>query len=583
MKSINKAYETFHKYRFIFEIIFVLSLYAASYYKLGGFYFETNDDHLLEDIMSGNLTGSIDNHTIYNGVLYPSIVSFLYNVIPTLPWHGIVLMLLHVLLILVPLDVATSVMKNWWSYIFTIMGFSSCFLFSFYTNNLFQYTSTSMLLATAGYLCLILTGLQKGSFIWFAVFEVLAYSLRPNSMEIIQPLGCAVLVGLFLCKNRLSKNSLRKALLHVFMPIGTSLAIIFIGIVSYNLLYSGDEWKFALKENDARSYLMDYSGFPEYEEVSDILDEKGVSFEEYDGYYGAYIAYDWDTQKGTLAAISEYAKLKEESFSFESLLNIFKWVYFDSYREDTKGILTINLYLIVFILLVIVASRRFKYFIPLLCYYASKAISWGYVYYKGRMPSRVMFPLYQTEAYLLLAILFLLAIEVKNDLNSTFGLSLKKVLNGIVTVVIAAMLFFYSYKAGKLQYYAVTYTIQANSMLELNNTLINEYTSGNSENCYIISDSVYGYFRRSIFYVPPKSNYILSGSWYSSSPSAYLYSKKYVNMDKQLYFITSVDEGLIRKLNVELAYFEAKYNMKPEVCDTIISPTGGEYLVYRIR
>ena len=113
MKYINKAYEIFHRYRFIFEVIFVLSLYAASYYKLGGFYFETNDDHTLEDVMSGALTGTCDNHTIHNGVIYPSIVSFLYKTIPSLPWHGIMLMLFHVLLILIPLNFATSVVENW--------------------------------------------------------------------------------------------------------------------------------------------------------------------------------------------------------------------------------------------------------------------------------------------------------------------------------------------------------------------------------------------------------------------------------------------------------------------------------------
>ena len=582
MKYINKAYEIFHRYRFIFEVIFVLSLYAASYYKLGGFYFETNDDHTLEDVMSGALTGTCDNHTIHNGVIYPSIVSFLYKTIPSLPWHGIMLMLFHVLLILIPLNFATSVVENWGGYILTVMGFGSCFLLSLYTNVLFQYTSTAILLAAAGYLCLILSGCKKSGFIWFAFFEVFAYSLRPDSMEIIQPLGCASLLGLCLCKNKLNWNKLKRLEIQVLMPIGAALAIIIIGNVSYNFLYSGEDWRAALKEHEARIYLKDYVGFPEYDEVSDILDEKGISFEEYDGYYGAYIAYDWDTSKGTLVAVSEYMKSKEEPFSSDRLIDIFKWVYFDSYREDTKGISTINFLMLVIVLIAIIVGRHFKYFIPLLCYYASKAISWGYVYYKGRMPSRVMFPLYQTEAYLLLAMLFLLTIEVKNDSNCTTGISMKKVLKSTSIVVIAMVLFFYSYKAGKLQYYAVTYSTQADPLLELNNTLINEYTSDNSENSYIISDSVYGYFRRSIFYVPPKANYILSGSWYSSSPGAYLYSKNYLNVDKPLYFITSVDEGLTRKINVELAYFEQKYGTEPEVCETITSPTGGEYLVYRI-
>lgn len=73
----------------------LLYLFAVS--KMTGLCFETNDDRVITEILSGTLTGEPDGHTVQSNYLLSYPLSVLYRVSVRVPWYGGLLVLCHFL------------------------------------------------------------------------------------------------------------------------------------------------------------------------------------------------------------------------------------------------------------------------------------------------------------------------------------------------------------------------------------------------------------------------------------------------------------------------------------------------------
>lgn len=84
---------------------------------------------------------------------------------------------------------------------------------------------------------------------------------------------------------------MRDKIRFLLLTLGIVIGCFALGELGTAVGYHNAEWKEYLRYNNARTEMFDYYGKPEYEEVSDILSEYGVSRAEYEAYKG-YIILD---------------------------------------------------------------------------------------------------------------------------------------------------------------------------------------------------------------------------------------------------------------------------------------------------
>ena len=122
----------------------------------------------------------------------------------------------------------------------------------------------------------------------------------------LQPLGLSAIAGLLLTDKR---KNVRDKIRFLLLTLGIVIGCFALGELGTAVGYHNAEWKEYLRYNNARTEMFDYYGKPEYEEVSDILSEYGVSRAEYEAYKG-YIILDGNLNTECAEKIAAYAKAK---------------------------------------------------------------------------------------------------------------------------------------------------------------------------------------------------------------------------------------------------------------------------------
>ena len=231
-----KAYSFIRKYAIIAEILFCAFIFWLAYLK-AGLWFETEDDAVIHNLLSGFITGKPEWHTLYNSPLLTVPMTWFYSIAPGVPWWGALLLLCHGLSILIPLDAIIKKSKNLFNTLTYSIGFVFCVISFWYVRSRIQHTSTAMLLAIAGYVALVLYEEKKNLWV-FGILEFLSYVIRPEAMEIIQPIG----LGLVIASLVVNDEKLVKNIKKVLLPIGILLGIILVGMISNKIAYSRIEW-----------------------------------------------------------------------------------------------------------------------------------------------------------------------------------------------------------------------------------------------------------------------------------------------------------------------------------------------------
>ena len=84
------------KYR-IPAALCLAALWIFLIYHFTGIFFETNDDRIITEILSGSMTGSPEAHTYYVDYILGFLLSSLYNMTTAIPWYGGMLVLFQFL------------------------------------------------------------------------------------------------------------------------------------------------------------------------------------------------------------------------------------------------------------------------------------------------------------------------------------------------------------------------------------------------------------------------------------------------------------------------------------------------------
>ncbi|MCD8132140.1 MAG: hypothetical protein LUE16_12895 [Lachnospiraceae bacterium] len=390
-------------------------------------------------------------------------------------------------------------------------------------------------------------------------------------MLMIQPFGMAVLAGSFLAHCGYKEKSEWK---RMGICVCSAAVAIFLGQIGNAVGYSSEEWKAYNQFNDASVVMFDYYGFPDYEEVQDILDKYGVTETEYAA-YANYVMIEWDLSVECVQELAEYVQATRAGTMVnlgvllkEACASLFSLNRLES--NNLVGILWIGAALCCVLL------RKKEVIFPFLLLAVARTAVWSYLIYHGRLPYRVTRPLLFAEA----ALLLILLLDAWKGKTQTKGIH---ILAGGVSICFVL----WACITGQRQF---TYVVKVNSTQEIMSQSfqeIKDYCDANPANQYILdcnsfSDCIGPALGTA---VNGTANYVYSGGWYSNSPNMLQWLDEYLGdlecSSSSVYLIIYDWSGELNAQNcgITVQYLMEKTLREPEVTDILTLANGGTYLV----
>lgn len=576
------------KYRIPAALI-MAALWIFLIYHFAGIYFETNDDRILSEIFSGSMTGSPEAHAYYVNYILGFLLSSLYRLTTSVPWYGGMLVLFQFLCCFFIADAFLSRCHGKKELFFALLLCAVLYTAEFYIIAGIQYTSTAAMLAITGYLCLLLYPGEKSRQTIFFLLEFLSYLLRSNAMLMIQPMGFAVLAGFYFAECELYhlhsfsvKEYLRKCR-PLFQSAVLLLLILLIGRGSYHIFYSSPGWQEYEKINDAVTEITDYASIPPYEQVQEILPRYGVTQKQYNAFL-QYAMIEENLSGDCLLEIAQASRSGKESPPLSLLLEQFS----DSYT--TRKYWDLNFLLLAawaVCIICVVFAGAFSFLLPMAGLFLARSTLWLFLLYEGRIPPRVMVPLYLGEISYLLCLFFL---TVKKEFGlcsshpriaaSVSGKRYGAFLQKYLPFLLISLLLPFAAQTLKSQY---LYIAEKNANEVVYFTGMQEiisYCNNHPENRYFIDASALIYYRGSAFEtkIYGERNNVITGCWYSGAPVLYQYEKDYFSGCDTIYLITSSDMEMQASMVTD--YLEELLNSRARPEETFMVSNGGKYLVY---
>ena len=546
---------------------FISAAYLILVYHFLGFYFETNDDRQIAEILSGALTGSPESRTSNMNCILGFPLAFLYKITTNVPWYGLMLVLFLFLCYGFLLESLYLHCKTTVDFIFSSVLVASIFLCSIYTSSLLQYTCIASMIAICGYVCLFLQPEPKKKYIVFFLFEFLAYALRDKAMLMIQPFGLALFVGLLWTSKKLWRNKLRE-FLFVCLTIVLS---VFLGFLGHNTVYHQSEWKEYERFHKCREQLFDFYGTPSYDSVTDILNKYNVSKAEYEAFQH-YTILDGNINSDCLEELVEFTTSSHQIQTDWSV--IFSQIV-DTYFGNgywMLGRVTIIAWFI--FLLLAILRKQYQYLFPAIMLCFAHFFVWGFLFYRGRIVNRVCLPLYLCEI-IFLTILFWLCCRDSSEKSKA------AIITRILSVAGCIILLYGSYQTGVQQYRYATEQISMQKIFWNGMYEIQEYCYSYPEQRFILESNSMSYYRGNALdtKVYKTRNNILSGGWYSNSPAHKNYVRNYLSNDYHDFYLIRAesDDPMFR---YSLVYLSELSGSSPIIVDKFTASHGGTYLVY---
>ncbi len=266
----------YKKYISLF-VIGYLSIIFFVFYLIQPFVFSTNDDKLMQDILSGSISGTPDSHAIFLNYTFSLLISYGYKMIPYINWYGVILVALIFVASAWILEVLVRSFDSVKEVIVCILLFTGLFIYFFYSEIVgLQHMSTAGYLLSAA-LFLFAHDTQPidfekhrflsryGRIIFLVLF---AYFLRADAVIMFIPFY----VIAFAYKIYTNKEQLRD---YVKLVCVLGLSIFLFGTLHF-LAYSNVEWKSYKEFNQYRSKIYDTYGLPDYD-ISIITGSKTLA------------------------------------------------------------------------------------------------------------------------------------------------------------------------------------------------------------------------------------------------------------------------------------------------------------------
>ncbi len=543
----------------------ILFLFFILIWKSAGIYFETNDDKFIAEILSGAVTGEPDGHVVYINYLLSYLLSLLYQIWPGVPWYGVFLVLCHFLMYLALLQTIYNRSECFMEQIIMV-GLVGCYgLTHIYMLIAIQYTSTAALMATMGYICLLLLRNDRRKQVFFFGFELIAFLLRPQAMLMVQPIGAMAWMGTCLAEKTGNIKKKGKRATRILPAIGVILIVGYAGTLAG---YYGEEWKEYKEFKNARTSLFDYYGNPDYNEVKVLLDQYNVTENEYAAFCNQAMI-DGDIKIECIKKLAEFAEERQRrSINARALLEQIAENYSQTDYMGLKQVAGIAWWAA---LLWTVLLRRWYLALPLTGMAFGRTVIWGYLLYGGRLPFRVTLPLYSCEIFILVSLLILDYTESKKQAG------MEKPLGFLFCFVFLIFCIW----TGKMQYYGGKEAKLWQSAYMEGLVEVQEYCNRNLEKRYLLDTMSFYYYTGSAFEtrIYKKNNYMYSGGWFTNTPIRRRYLQEYFSGYEDDFYLIVYDDGS-REEYYAVKYFSEKAGVPPTLVDEITVSHGGVYLVW---
>ncbi len=441
-----------------------------------GFVLEANDDATLRSILSGQMTGRPEAHTIYMGYALSLILSSLYRWKGDVDWFSAFLILLQFASVyeLLRTGIRTGLRAGKGKLLHAALGALPGVLIlvsAFPHFTVLQYTFAAGMAASAAAVLMYASesggDRTAGAFLW-----ALAYSLRKNMGLMLLPfvlLGAALQwVGTFrasgwhLFREESTDGQIRRSLTPAFLCCLEKWGFLFLLLAflstAHRIGYGSEDWEKAMEACDLRTQLYDYSAIVPYEQAEEDYRAIGLDaaevglFESYDSALlgGAqdadpYAVYTDRIRK--MQAVSDGRTQTQAPFSdrLKEALRLYLYELRNiQIPEDYQypgsfapyNVLALCLYVVLIFLFV----TRPSFFIPaqIVTLFCGRTLIWLYLYLGNRMPVRVTLPLWICEISLLGAfVLAALSERIRMQEKAEDG---RRYLKNALPVVVSALL-----------------------------------------------------------------------------------------------------------------------------------------------
>lgn len=570
----------------IAAILVSTAVYAVLVYMFD-FYYDLNDDILIADILSGIYSGTAEAHNIQ--MLYPIawLYTKLYDLNPAFPWMGaseIAIMWFCMVLVFERTHrlISENVEKRSLKFL-SILGMYICGILFLVGANLWemvvlQYTVVcGVMAATAAYLVFTSEVFEVVDNIPAIVLVILAFNIRSEMLLLM----CPFLAAAGICK-WITEGFSWKVNKKYLLFLGILIAGIGASFIINERAYSSDEWSEFVDFFDARTQVYDFNGIPEYESNKEFYDSQFATKDDYDRLVDYNFALSDRMNAQFMEEIAEYSadwKANRRSLADALFENVKAMACIrtpggrnnmaaeDSafYEDNMKmhipyNVIIIILYMAAIVGAILTKDIRWAYMLPVL--FIMRTISWGYVFYNGRVNARIAHPMYFIEILILIAMLLMAWIESNYSTTRVMKITTWMLVLGFIVAALVSAAFLPS---------SVKYDLQKKTEIRDEYNVMGrelyKYTSSNARNYYFIDVYSTVNFTQKVFEkeVYSKANTQLAGGWAALSP---------IDVEKQSYYPDRANWYFISEDDSVDRY---------ELVDTIEAPERGQRLyVYQM-
>lgn len=564
LRVIKKWME--RRYKILLAAVMAVGAVAAVWHR-AGIFFATNDDRVITEILAGTITQNPDPHVKLVNWLLAAPLCLLYGVTGRIPWYGLCLVLFHTISWLVIFHGFLSCCASKAEVVAAVALGGGCFLINLYSLGLIQFTSTAALLATAGYVSLVLRQDREGVWI-FGCMELLSCLLRKEAMLMVQPLGGIIFLTLLWTMGKETAGERLKATVRWAAMV---CAILILSMMGTLIGYHGQEWREYDRYNQARIELFDYYGTPPYEEVKEILEQYQVTRVEYEAYCN-YVLLSDEISSQCAEALADHAG--EGGAGKEAVIHALRQsISAGAYQDSLSGIeVTVSLWLC--LILWTVLTGRWKNVLPLLGLGVAREGVWTWIFYRGRVLPRVTYPLLFCESTLLLVI-FLKSYACTRKNKWSVGMA----------VCLLCIFLVQGYGVGRTQYRYVKKENEGQAVYIRGLREIRNYCRSHSDRRFFLENGSFSFYKGSVWetdiYKPANGMY--TGGWNANTPVLKEYLRTYMGEVWEDFYLIIYDTGEatdIQADNAVVRYFQEKAGTVPVLEERMTVSHGGSYLIW---
>lgn len=430
-------------------------------------------------------------------VIVGGICKLLYSIMPGYSWYG--MWLLFCLWISfsacawVPVSKTTGKKKGVAALFTVAMFLVLCICFFAVKTFFVQYTTVTIILAAAAILLF-----YDDRYVLSVIFYVLSFSLRMKAAVMMMPLLLMIAaVKIF---------SEKKKCIGALISMAVCFLVIF-GIETVS--YSPKEWKDFKVYNTARENIVDYNGYPDYEEYEEVYSEYGISNAAYEAARTGYLLlFDNGFTSESMTALAELSPKHEGTRNVFRMLSDFIDRHLKSYDDRPINILVFTLYLTVFVLILVHKNKQALWY--LLALGAGRMAIWAYLIYIDRIPIRISHGVYIAEAIMLVAMIYRERLwEFKNNKLSIVAVS-------VISVAIIGISAKWGIK------YTESYVGYSHARMGFTNSYreMREFFAKEEDSLFLLDTNSFLYFCEPLVTKNPeaKVNFAYLGCWTANSP-----------------------------------------------------------------